>query len=217
MTDAVSHAEASESVDARHWRVVLGTLRATFRTGSFVRGAEMVAQITDVAEAANHHPDLFLRYPDLTVSLVSHDIGRLSARDVDLARRISALADELGVSGDPGAPQALEVGVDAMDIPALVPFWSAVLGYLPAGDDRLVDPSGAGPVVWFQQMSEPRPQRNRVHLDVDVPHDAVQQRLRAALDAGGRLLDDSHAPAFWVLADAEGNEVCLCTWQGRGD
>lgn len=69
--------------------------------------------------------------------------------------------------------------------------------------------------MWFQQMDAPRPQRNRIRLDVTVPHDAAQQRVAAALAAGGRLVRDTAAPAFWVLADAEGNEVCVCTWQGR--
>ena len=64
-------------------------------------------------------------------------------------------------------------------------------------------------------MDAPRPQRNRIHLDVDVPHDTAAERIAAALAAGGTLLSDSAAPAFWVLADAEGNEVCICTWQGR--
>jgi 4a-hydroxytetrahydrobiopterin dehydratase len=64
-------------------------------------------------------------------------------------------------------------------------------------------------------MTEPRPQRNRIHLDISVPHDEAQARIEAALDAGGTLVSDSHAPAFWVLADAEGNEACMTTWQGR--
>lgn len=68
---------------------------------------------------------------------------------------------------------------------------------------------------WFQQMDAPRPQRNRIHLDLDVPHDAARGRIDAALAAGGRLVSDAAAPAFWVLADAEGNEACICTWQGR--
>lgn len=64
-------------------------------------------------------------------------------------------------------------------------------------------------------MDVPRPQRNRIHLDVDVPHDEAPARIAAALAAGGVLLSDGAAPAFWVLADTEGNEVCVCTWQGR--
>jgi 4a-hydroxytetrahydrobiopterin dehydratase len=64
-------------------------------------------------------------------------------------------------------------------------------------------------------MDEPRTQRNRIHLDVDVPADVAEERVTAAIGAGGRLVSDARAKAFWVLADAEGNEVCVCTWQDR--
>jgi len=64
-------------------------------------------------------------------------------------------------------------------------------------------------------MDAPRPQRGRIHLDVSVAHDEAPSRIAAALGAGGRLLSDAEAPAFWVLADADGNEVCITTWQGR--
>jgi 4a-hydroxytetrahydrobiopterin dehydratase len=63
----------------------------------------------------------------------------------------------------------------------------------------------------------PRPQRNRIHFDLCVPHDEAQHRLDAALAAGGRLVSATRAPAFWVLADGEGNEICVTTWQGRDD
>lgn len=47
------------------------------------------------------------------------------------------------------------------------------------------------------------------------PHDEAQRRIRAALAAGGTLVSDAEAPAFWILADAEGNEACITTWPGR--
>jgi len=78
-----------------------------------------------------------------------------------------------------------------------------------------VDPSDGGPSLWFQQMDEPRTQRNRIHLDLTVPHDDAVARVEAALAAGGRLVSDDRARAFWILADSEGNEVCVCTWQDR--
>ena len=81
----------------------------------------------------------------------------------------------------------------------------------------IVDPAGQQPPVWFQQMDVPRPQRNRVHFDITVAHDEAEARVRAAVAAGGRLINDSFAPSFWVLADAEGNEVCVCTWTGRDE
>ena len=103
---------------------------------------------------------------------------------------------------------------------AIRPFWRAVLGYTDEPGrsgpwDRLVDPLGQGPAVWFQRMDAPRPERNRIHLDVSVPHDEAEPRIQAALAVGGTLLRDTDAPAFWVLADAEGNEACITTWQGR--
>ena len=48
-----------------------------------------------------------------------------------------------------------------------------------------------------------------------VPHDQAESRVAAAIAAGGHLVSDTQAPAFWVVADAEGNEVCVCTWQDR--
>jgi len=151
----------------------------------------------------------------------------VTPRDVELADWISSVVRGLGLRTDAdvggGAPrsvQLLEIAIDALDIASVRPFWKAVLGY---GDeagasgptDPIVDPVGQGPAVWFQQMDAPRPQRNRIHLDVSVPHDEAHPRIEAALAAGGTLVSDAHAPAFWVLADAEGNEACVTTWQGR--
>jgi 4a-hydroxytetrahydrobiopterin dehydratase len=112
----------------------------------------------------------------------------------------------------------LEIAIDALDIAAIRPFWKAVMAYVdegPAPDDGLMDPLAQGPTIWFQQMTEPRPQRNRIHFDVSVPHDEAQARIQATTEAGGIMLSQAEAPAFWVLADPEGNEACVTTWQGR--
>jgi 4a-hydroxytetrahydrobiopterin dehydratase len=223
MTEMLPDAVVTERVDQRHWRVLLGRLHATFDTGSFARGLVLVERIAALAEEVNHHPDVDLRYALVHVTLVSHDAGGLTERDVALAGRISEVADDLRVAGLPtAAAPALEVAIDALDIPAVRPFWKAVLAYddeRPTAEDAqpaLVDPAGVGPAFWFQQMDEPRPQRNRLHIDVTVPHDVAEARVAAAIAAGGRLVSDTRAPSFWVLADPEGNEACVCTWQARG-
>jgi len=154
--------------------------------------------------------------------------GRLSRLDATLAARISAAVGELGLAttpGDAGAArpvQALEIAIDALDIPAVLPFWRAVFGYVVAArpiaeghEVIVVDPAGQGPTVWFQQLDAPRPQRNRIHFDLTVAEDEAEVRIAAALAAGGRLVSDAEARAFWILADPEGNEVCICTWQDR--
>ncbi|MCU7726429.1 hypothetical protein ODJ79_22085 [Actinoplanes sp. KI2] len=71
--------------------------------------------------------------------------------------------------------------------------------------DPIVDPAAEAPAIWFQQLDEPRRQRNRIHFDLCVPHDQAHRRVASAPAAGGHLVSDTRAPAFWVLADAEGN------------
>ena len=116
----------------------------------------------------------------------------------------------------------MELAIDALDIKAIRPFWKAVMAYVdePERSDpvaALVDPAAQLPTIWFQQMDAPRPQRNRVHFDITVAHDEAEPRVRAAIAAGGRLISDASARSFWVLADAEGNEVCVCTWMDRDE
>jgi 4a-hydroxytetrahydrobiopterin dehydratase len=162
-----------------------------------------------------HHPDVELRYPGrVHVLLTTHATGGLTTLDVDVARAISAAAALAGASADPSSTRVLELGIDTMDADRIRPFWVAVLGYRDRGG-YLVDPMGVGPSVWFQQMTEPRTERNRIHLDVTVPHDVAEQRVADALAAGGTLLTDEYARAWWVLADADGNEVCVSTWLDR--
>lgn len=213
--EKLAHAAVQEALP--RWSILPNGLNATFRTGSFVAGTDLVRRIADLAEAANHHPDVDLRYSLVHVRTSSHDVGGLTQRDVDLATQITAVADELGAEiTRAGVGAVTEIAIDAMDIPAVRPFWRAVLGYEEVGDFDVVDPAGIGPLIWFQQMDEPRPQRNRIHLDVEVHAADAEQRLADTLAAGGRLVSDEAAPAFWVLADPEGNEACICTWQGRG-
>lgn len=204
------------------WRWLLGRIESQFRAGSFTGAADLVGAIATAADAADHHPDVDLRYPDrVHVALVSHDAGGVTHRDLHLATAISELAAARGAASEPLASTTTEIGIDAIDIDAVRPFWLAVLGYVAEGTAEgeqvigIVDPLRIGPPVWFQQMDEPRPQRNRMHVDVTVAHDLADERVAAALAAGGTLLDDSHARAFWVLADPEGNEACVCTWQDR--
>lgn len=201
--------------DLRDWRYVLGTIRAHFRAGSFTAAATLAAEIARLADDADHHPDIDIRYRDLVqVVLTTHAIGDITTLDVDLARLVSAAAREAGATSEPAVSQAIEIAIDTMDADRIRPFWAAVLGYRDVAG-TLVDPVHDGPAVWFQQMDAPRSERNRIHIDVSVPHDVAEQRIAAALAAGGSLVSDERANAFWVLADADGNECCICTWQDR--
>jgi 4a-hydroxytetrahydrobiopterin dehydratase len=196
------------------WRVLWGGgyASAYFQTGSFGTGVSLVKAIGNLAAAAGHDPDVDLRPEGVTVRLFTATPGGLTGRDVDLARKISAAARELGVPADPAVVQHLQVAIDALDIARVRPFWHAVLGYDDVGDAALLDRHRRLPSFWFQQMDAERPQRNRFHIDLYVPHDQVQARIAAALAAGGTIVNDEHAPGWWTLADPEGNEVDLAIW-----
>ena len=236
----LSRQEASDAVTRLGWRLVLGELRAEVPTGSLPLAADVAARAASAA-GADGHLRMDVRADRVMLSVQTAAVGWVTERDIELARSLSAMIDGMtlvtvsGVSaaepdsgvetadGDAGTDrsvQVIEIGIDALDAAAVRPFWRAVLGYVDEPGrsgpwDGLVDPLGQGPSVWFQRMDAPRPQRNRIHFDVSVPHDEAEPRIQAALAAGGRLTYDAEAPAFWVLADAEGNEACVTTWQGR--
>jgi 4a-hydroxytetrahydrobiopterin dehydratase len=197
------------------WRFVRDDASTHFRTGSFAESLALMNAIGGLADAANHHPDVDLRSDGVTVRLRSDSDGRLSERDVALARQISAAARELDAPIDLTGLQSIQVAIDAMVIPDVLPFWRAVLGYEQVDEADLIDPRFQGPPFWFQQMDAPRPQRNRIHIDVYVPHDQAEARVAAALAAGGHLVSDENAPEWWTLADAEGNEADVAPWPDR--
>jgi len=220
MTERITARQFHEADGVEDWRVVGEGACTYFRTGSFAAGARLVHAIGELAGLEDHQPDLDLRSGGVTVRLITitDDYFGLSERHIELARQISAAARELGVPADPSAVQTVQVTIDALVSPDVMPFWRAVLGYEYRGDTRdedLIDPRGRGPSFWFQRMDAPRPQRNRIHVDVWVPHDQAEARVGASIAAGGHLVSDQHAPQWWTLADAEGNEADVATLMGR--
>ena len=210
---------SKQILDARlqDWRKLAQALHARFLTGDFVTGLEFVTAVVEAAEAANHHPDVTLTYRFVDMKLISHDASQLTQRDIDLARRISEIAREQGIAADPTAVAELELALDTADLAAVGPFWAALLTGSPAslkGDD-VVDPSGRVPLLWFQHTDAHETPRQRFHIDLWVPPDVAEERIAAAVAAGGRVVDDENAPSFVVLADPEGNKACVCTCLDR--
>jgi 4a-hydroxytetrahydrobiopterin dehydratase len=195
------------------WTYLLGGLQTRIRTRDFAAGLAVVNAIGAAAEAMDHHPDLVLRYTHVDVRLTSHDVGAVTGRDLRLAGTISTIAADAGTATDSVSVARLEMALDSPDIAAIQPFWGAVLA-MEADDNDLRDPFGALPTMWFQESGGEEP-RQHWHPDVWVDPAQVQPRIEAAIAAGGTLVSDEEAPSFWVLADPQGNKVCLCTWQDR--
>ncbi len=227
MTTPLTRSAASAAIENSGWRYLLGAIATSVTVDSIEQAAQVALAAAEACgDEADEHLRVDLRPSRVEISLQTASIRRVTEIDIELSRRIDAALAALGLttggaSSSKGrrSEQLLEIAIDALDIPAVLPFWRAVMGYANEPGDapgiEVFDPVGQGPTIWFQQMDEPRPQRNRIHFDLTVPHDEAQARIDAALAAGGHLVSAEEARAFWILADAEGNEVCVCTWQDR--
>src|SRR5688572_22235473 len=197
------------------WVVLHGGATAVFSVPSLseaARLAEAIAQAPGLAGAG-----VLLTLADTRVSArLSRDIWNLDQSHIQLAQAVSAVARELGAVADRAAVQEVQVAIAAKRDAIDVGFWRAVLGYIPMADDNAVDPLGHGSTVWMQELDEAKPLRHAMHIDVSVAREQVKARIDAAVAAGGRIVDESHAPAHWTLADRAGNRVCICAWPDGG-
>lgn len=226
MTERITRTAASEAVHELGWRYILGAFHTTVPVASLAEALAVAAGALAATEGdADDQLRTDARADRVELVLLPRSTAHVDERSIELANAITrALAGQgwqtVARTDDTAqhrGVQGLEIAIDTMDMAAIRPFWKAVLGYVdePGSDNALVDPFRQGPAFWFQRMDEPRPQRNRIHFDITVPHDEAQARISAALGAGGRLVSDAEARSFWILADAEGNEICICTWQDR--
>jgi 4a-hydroxytetrahydrobiopterin dehydratase len=210
----LSSSDTAERLAGTAFTQLDGVLYAGYTTNDFAGAAAIVAEVSRAADAANHHPDVRLGWGRVDFALTSHDSGGVTERDIALAERIEAVAIAAGAIAASDLPKRFEIAIDTVNPDGIRDFWRVGLGYgekTSDGETTLVDPNGIAPTVWFQLMDPPRIDRNRIHLDVYVPTANAESRVRAILEAGGVLMTDEHAPDWWVLADADGNELCVCT------
>ncbi|MER5280602.1 VOC family protein [Streptomyces sp. NPDC002809] len=203
------------------WRKLAQPLAARYRAADAVAGATFVAAVAQVGAAVGHDvPVITLGNGSIDLALFTVDEAGcrwITSKDIELAGVISVLARDLGLVAAPGEVAQLELGLDTADYAAAGPFWAALL----SGDDgravldSVFDAKNRVPSVWFQQTDAHRTPRQRWHMDLWLAPEVAAERIAAAVGAGGTLVDDSEAPAFTVLADPEGNKVCVCTALGR--
>jgi 4a-hydroxytetrahydrobiopterin dehydratase len=221
MSDYLTPTQFHESEGVEDWRLTGEGATAFFRTRSFAESARFFEAISELPGIDDHPPAVDVRHGGVTVRLITStdDYFGPSQGDVDLARLISAAARKLDLSADPSAVQSVLIIPGAVDAAEVMPFWRAVLGYEPrrdSPDEDLVDPHDRGPAFWFEQMNEPRSDGGgSIHVAIWVPYEKAQARIEAALAAGGRMVRDEFAPAWWTLADPAGNEADIATAQSR--
>ena len=203
------------------WVLVVRALEARYETNGFATGLELVARIGAAAEEADHHPDVTLTWPTVLVRLWSHDSRGVTERDIALARRISDIAQELGVAATPDQdpePRALPRHGRHQGRRAVLGRGPRLrLGRGEPRDRRPRRPDAHDVVPADRRARVDGEPRQRWHLDIHVDPAVADQRIDAALAAGGVLVSDEEAPSFTILADPEGNRVCVCTWQSAAE
>lgn len=88
----LSDTEIAEALtELPEWSRSGDTLTRTVEAATFPAGIELVRRVADVAEEANHHPDIDIRWLKVTFTLSTHSAGGLTALDVALAHEIDRL------------------------------------------------------------------------------------------------------------------------------
>jgi 4a-hydroxytetrahydrobiopterin dehydratase len=193
------------------WVVLHGGPTAVFRTGTLAAAARLAEAIAGIPGLEDTPAQLTAVSGRLTVRL-TREVWGTEPEHVDLARAISQVARSLGAVAVRGEVQEVQLAIAAKPGAIDLGFWRAVLGYAPMHEDNAIDPLGHGSTVWMQELDPAKPLRHAMHVDVSVAREHAETRLAAAVAAGGVVVDDSHAPASWILADRSGNKVCIAAW-----
>lgn len=208
----ITPAEFHQASGVSDWRVTATGPQAVFTSTSLAHAAQLMPPIVAAAERFGLLPDIDVRPEAVVVRLPYRTDDGIPSAGPAFAAAVSQAAAELHLTADPSRAQSVGVYVAQHSEADVRPFFTAALGYVEFGETDAVDPLRSGPQLAFNPITGDAPARGRTHFDVFVPADQAQARVDAALAAGGRLVDDSHAPAWWSLASPDNHGVDIASW-----
>lgn len=201
------------SPEAADWQTLFAAM-TFYPTESAEQAVKLVTAVAQLADAAESPLMLDIRTGGVVLDHGKDKWEEAGEAFVELATRIQAAARELGLTAQTDELRFVQLGIDAVDVPAVQAFWTKALGYtrdprFEVGDSY--DPRGLNPGFIFQQLdaseTERRQQRNRIRLELEIAHDQLPARIEQALQAGGQIR--SERPGRCSIADPEGNELDL--------
>ncbi|HET7303853.1 MAG TPA: VOC family protein [Segeticoccus sp.] len=225
--DMLMGAQIAEA-DLTDWRKLAQGLHARYLVDDFAAGVRFVAAVGEAGDALGHHPQVSIGEGYVDLKLITDDaiyrddegtefsLEWPTQQDVDLARRITEIAADLEIDADPASVSVIELGLDTAHSATIAPVWAALLtGTAEAQghgspSDEIRDATGRVPNLWFGDAAEDETPRQRFHVEVYVAPEVAEQRIAAALRAGGTIVDDSDAPSLTVIADQDGNTGVVC-------
>ncbi|HEX6954208.1 MAG TPA: VOC family protein [Agromyces sp.] len=199
------------------WRVTGTGPQVVFTATSFSHAAGLVGPVAAAAERLGILPDVDVRPEAVVVRIPHRSWDGIPAAAAEFAAAVSRAAAELELTPDPSRAQSIGIYVAQHSRADVRPFFAAALGYELFGETDAVDPLRCGPQLAFNPIAGDAPARGRTHFDVFVPADEARARVEAAIAAGGRLADDSHAPAWWSLASPDNHGVDIASWTDTDD
>lgn len=220
--------EAIAAADLDDWRKLAQGLHARYLIDDFSAGARFITAVGEAADGSGHHPTVAMSGGHVDLKLISadaiyrdgegteHVVEWVTQQDLDLARQITEIAADQGLRADPGSVSVIELGLDTARSATIAPVWAALLtGRADAQghgspSDEVRDPTGRMPNLWFGDADDEDAARQRFHLEVYVAPEVAEERIAAALAAGGTVVDDSEAPSLTVIADQDGNRGVVC-------
>lgn len=215
------------AADLTDWRKLAQGLHARYLVDDFGTGARFVLAVGEAGDAFGHHPRVSIGNGFVDLELVSDDavyrdgegteyvVEWVTQQDVDLARRIASIAADRGLAADPASVSEIELGLDTARSATIAPVWAALLTGSAESQgrgvpsDEIRDATGRVPNLWFEE-SDGHETPQRFHLEVYVAPEVAEERIAAALAAGGTVVDDSDAPRLTVIADHDGNRGVVC-------
>ncbi len=203
--------EFLEADDLDDWVVLHGGPSAVFITDNLAAAAELARAVAEVPGLEGSNIQLAIVANRLTVRL-TRETWKIEPHHIGVAREISEIARTRGAASAPHLVQEVQVAIAAKPDAIDLKFWRAVLGYDEMLDDNAIDPLGVSSTVWMQDIDEGKALRHAMHLDVSLSKESAEARVEAAVKAGGVVVDGSHAPSWWILADRSGNKVCVVAW-----
>lgn len=222
MGDAIADAGLAD------WRKLAQGLHARYLVDGFGGAARFLGAVAEAADSAGHDPRAAIGDGFVDLELVSADaiyrdddgaelvVEWVTQRDLELAGRITEIAAQLGLTADPASVAEVELGIDAASSASIAPVWAALLTGDPDDQgrgqpgDEIRDAQGRLPNLWFGDRDDGDGPSQRIHVEVYVAPEVVEQRIAAAVAAGGAVVDDSQSPGLTVIADQEGNRGVLC-------
>ncbi|WP_159599681.1 VOC family protein [Agromyces humi] len=210
------------------WRKLAQGLHARYVVDDFGTGARFVVAVGEAGDALGHHPRVSMGNGYVDLKLVSDDaiyrddegaehvVEWVTQQDIDLARRITEIAADHEVVAEPASVSDIEFGLDTAHSATIAPVWAALLTGSAESQgrgtpsDEIRDATGRVPNLWFGEADDHEARRQRFHVEVYVAPEVAEQRVAAALAAGGTVIDDSDAPSLTVIADQDGNEGVIC-------